>query len=152
MPLDNESRMTAAVVSDLNNAFSRVSIDTSTAATGEARIANRNDAHLGIKELAVLRLDFDMVAPPEAAELGEPLVEMYQGTLTSGDHLRLDQRTNHSGAAIRAAVGRVLATDPTAAASSQDAVLKEAKMRRMLQALDGAVADIQRRAAVNSRD
>jgi hypothetical protein len=31
-------------------------------------------------------------------------------------------------------------------------VLKEAKMRRMLQALDGAVADIQRRAAVNSRD
>lgn len=142
--------MTAAAIGDFNNALSR--LDVETARSGDARIARRNDAQMGIQEIEVLRLDLDMVAPPDAAELAEPLVEMYRGTLTSGDHLRLAQATYHDGPTLRSAVGRVLSIDTTAHAGSQDAVLKEAKMRRLLQALDGAVADIQRRAAMNVRD
>lgn len=141
--------MTAAALGDLNHALTRIPVDTATAP--EARIGARTEAHLGIKELGALRA-LDLVAPPEAADLAEPLVALYQGTPTSGDHLRLEQRTNHSGPAIRAAVARVLSADITAVAGNQDAVIKEAKMRRVLQALDGAVADIQRRAALNTRD
>ena len=140
--------MTAAALGDLNHALTRLPVD---AQVPEQRTGARTEAHLGIKELDALRA-LDLVAPPEAADLAEPLVALYQGTPTSGDHLRLEQRTNHSGPAIRAAVARVLSADITAVAGNQDAVIKEAKMRRVLQALDGAVADIQRRAALTTRD
>ncbi len=140
--------MTAAAIGDLNQALTRLPIETT---TPDARPGARTEAHLGIKELDALRA-LDMVAPPEAADLAEPLVELYRGTLTSGDHLRLEKRTNFSGPAIRAAVGRILTADVTAVAGGQDSVIKEAKMRRVLQALDGAVADIQRRAALSTRD
>jgi hypothetical protein len=140
--------MSAAVIGDLNHTFSRLNVEAS-----ESRVTKRTDAHLGIKELEALRrLDLDMVAPPEAADLAEPLVALYQGTPTSGDHLRLPQLTHLDAQSLRSAVGRVLAVDTTAIAGSQDAVLKEAKMRRVLKALDSAVADIQRRATIHSRE
>lgn len=109
----------------------------------------RNDAHMGIREIEVLRADLDMVSSAEATDLAQPLVEMYRGSITSGDHLRLPLLTNHDGPSLRAAVARVLETDTSAmAAGSREDVLKEAKMLRVLRALEGAVAQIQRQAAL----
>ena len=140
--------MTAAVLGDLNYALSHLPAEVT---INQPSVGSHTEAHLGIQELDALRA-LDLVAPPEAAELAEPLVELYRGTPTSGDHLRLEQRTHHTGPAIRAAVGRILVADTTAIAGTQDAVLKEAKMRRVLQALDAMVGDLHRRAALNVRD
>lgn len=107
----------------------------------EAR-QSRNDAQMGIQELKVLRLDVDMVAPPEAAELAEPLVQAYRGEISTGDQLRLPQMTRNDGPSMRAAVNRVLATDTQALSTDSSAVVKEERMLRVLRALDYAVDQI----------
>jgi hypothetical protein len=110
----------------------------------------RTDAEMGVRELEVLRLDLDMVAPPDAAELAEPLVDAFRGAPTSGDHLRLPQMTQLDGPGMRAAVGRVLAVDTAAAgAPDPDAAEKEARMREVLRALDSAAEHIQLRAGTS---
>lgn len=103
-------------------------------------------APVAVRELEVLRLDQDVVAPADAAELAEPLVEIFQGAPTSGDHLRLPQMSQLDGARMRAAVGRVLAVDTSApTAVAPEALEQEARMREVLRALDHAVEHIQRR-------
>jgi hypothetical protein len=101
-----------------------------------------NDAELGIQEVEALR-QVDVVAP---AELAEPLVKLFAGELTSGDHLRLPQMTTHDGPAIQSAISRVLEVDTASGGASKDAVVKEEKMRRVLVALQYATQEIQRQA------
>ncbi|MCK6545019.1 hypothetical protein L6R52_04070 [Myxococcota bacterium] len=139
--------MTAVPVRDFGFALQNVSVrsDASSLAT------RRAEAHLGIREIEVLRADLDMIAPPEAAELAEPLVALYQGQISSGDHLRLPQLTSHDGPAVRAAISRVLAVDTREAGGAQEDVIKEERMRRVLRALEGAVANIQRQANMSAR-
>ena len=100
--------------------------------------APQSAGRMHLDELEVLRLDVDMVAPPEAAQLAEPLVEHFQATPTSGDHLRLPQPARYTSGQLRGAVDRILSADSSGAARSPDAVVKEAKMRRVLSALQGA--------------
>src|SRR5262245_2621826 len=66
--------------------------------TAETR---KNDAQIGIREVEALR-QIDVVAPAELAELAEPLVKLFAGELTSGDHLRLPQLTSHDGTSLQA--------------------------------------------------
>lgn len=103
---------------------------------------------MAIDELEILRLDVDLIAPPEAAELGESLVDTFQAPPTSGDHLRLPQPPRSSAERLRGAVDRMLAVDTSGAARSQDAVVKEAKMRRVLNALRGANQHIARQSQI----
>lgn len=111
----------------------------------------RNDAQMGIKELEVLRLDADIVTPPEVADAAEPLVETFRGQITTGDHLRLPQLTALDGPAMRAAIGRILARDTRAAGGTDAELAAEGRMRRVLSALEDTVAQIQRRAAIQHR-
>jgi hypothetical protein len=139
--------MTAVPVRDFGFALQNASVrsDASNVA------ARRVEAHLGIREIEVLRADLDMIAPPEAAELAEPLVALYQGQISSGDHLRLPQLTTYDGPAVRAAISRVLSVDTREAGGPQEDVIKEERMRRVLRALEGAVANIQRQANLSAR-
>lgn len=117
-----------------------------------AQVRARSDAQLDVREIQALRLEADMVVGPEAATLAEPLVALYRGTLTSGDHLRLPQLTTHDGPSMRAAVGRVLAVNTRATGGGTSAdVIKEERMRRVLHALDELVGQIQRQASLTSR-
>ncbi len=136
--------MTAGAIRDYGLQRANVAFDTS-----DIR-PERNDAHLAIHELDVLRADLDLVAAPEAAQSLEPLIQLYRGGLTSGDHLRLPLMTSHDGPALRAAVSRVIGTD-NSAGGSRDDVMKEEKMRRVLRALDSAVSDIHRHANMSAR-
>lgn len=107
-------------------------------------------AQLGVAELQALRA-VDVVAPAEAAELAEPLVEVFGGRPTSGDHLRLPQPSQMDGPSMRAAVGRVLAVDPSAAPVADRAgAEKEARMREVLRALDQLADHIQLRAGTRT--
>ncbi len=109
----------------------------------------RADAEMGIRELEALRLDADLVIPADAAELAEPLVKAFAGELTSGDHLRLQQKTFLDGPSMRAAVQRVLDVEiRTAPGLDPDAIRAEARMHRVLGALSSAVEHINNRASV----
>jgi hypothetical protein len=144
--------MTAGV-RDLGMAMARLSLDTSDR-LGDAApplATRRADAHLAIQELQVLRADLDVVAPPEAAELAEPLVDLFRGQLTSGDHLRLPPPSQHDAAGIRAAMSRVLEVDAGAVVASRDAITKEARMRTLLRGIQTAVQNIQRNASLQAR-
>jgi len=111
--------------------------------------ARKNDAHYGIKEVQALRR-VDLVAPPEMADLAEPLVKMFSGEITSGDHLRLPQLTSHDGPAMNAAIGRILSVDTQSVGGDREAVVKEEKMRRVLQALQFATTQIQMRTTASN--
>ncbi len=111
-----------------------------------------NDAHYGIQEVQALRR-VDLIAPAELAELAEPLVKLFSGEITSGDHLRLPQLTSHDGPSMQAALARILAVDTrSVGASDRDVAVKEEKMRRVLTALQYATSEIQLRANTGSPD
>jgi hypothetical protein len=147
-PLENTSSMVRTATADNGMALAQLSLDTR--GTGLER-TRRNDAHIGIHEIDVLRADLDMVTPASESELAPSVAQMYRGTINAGDHLRLPLLTNHDGPSLRAAVGRVIDTDTSGAAGSREDVLKEAKMLRVLRALEGAVAHIQRHASMTAR-
>jgi hypothetical protein len=145
--------MTAAV-RDLGLAMARLSLDTEDrlpAPGASPGALKRTDAHLAIQELQVLRADLDLVAPPEAAALAEPLVELFRGQLTSGDHLRLPMPAQHDAAGIRGAMSRILEVDASALVASKEAITKEARMRTLLRGIQGAVDTIQRHANLQAR-
>lgn len=111
----------------------------------ESQPRTKNDAQMGIQELEVLR-DVDLVAPADATDAAE-LVRIYQDGSNSGDHLRLDQKTFFDGPSMRAAVHRVLSADTRNLPSAdQEAMLKEGRMLRVLEALDATIGMIQQRA------
>lgn len=140
-------RMSAVALREFNpNIIRQVGTD---AATADVRA--RNDAQLDIREIEALRLDLDTVAPPEAAALAEPLVDLFRGNMTSGDHLRLPQMTNFDGPTTRAAVTRVIKTPLSAAVASREDVAKEKKMHLVLRALDSVVNNIHGRANMTAR-
>lgn len=112
----------------------------------ESSARNHVDAALDIHEIEAMRLNVDDVVPPEMAEMAEPLVEKFQGALTSGDHLRLQKMTNHDWHAMRGAVNRVLNADLGPAVASREAIAKEKRMHLVLGALHGMVNNIHDRA------
>jgi hypothetical protein len=116
---------------------------------GEQISRSRNDAQLGIAELQVFRADVDLVAPPESAELAEPIVRQLFGTPSSGDDLRLRAPTAHDGPTMRAAVANVLAAGTSEGTQNMDG--RELKMLRTLQALESTVANIQRQSNMSLR-
>jgi hypothetical protein len=138
--------MTAVAVRDLHSAMSNLQME-----IGSQSSRARNDAQMGIKELQVLRLDVDMVTPPEVAEIAEPLVDAYRGSITTGDQLRLPKLTNLDGPSMRSAVNRVLSAKMTSIVGGAEALESEAKMRRVLGALEDTVAQIQRNAGIQHR-
>jgi hypothetical protein len=99
-------------------------------------------ARIEIDELKVLSLDGDLIAPPEAAGLAEHLVGQYRAAPTTGDHLRIPPPKNLTGPQIRASLTRVLCSEARGA-PTPEAAIAEAKMRRVLQALDIAHQMIQ---------
>lgn len=137
--------MSAALVGDLGARVGHFEVESFGLGDVDAR-RTRNDAQLGIRELEVLRLDVDMVAPPEAADLAGPLVESFRAVPSAGDHLRLPTMTNLDGPAMRAAVSRVLMAG---AEGTADARVN--KMLRTLQGLETTVANIQRQSALSVR-
>lgn len=106
----------------------------------------RHEAQVALKEIHLLR-DADVAVAPELADIAEPLVDRYQSRPTLGDQLRLPQKTSHDPASMRRSIRRVLATDTSAPGGSRDAVIAEAKMRRVFLALEYAAQMITRRAA-----
>lgn len=128
--------MSAVALRDLHDALSQFPTD----APGEP-VAFRADAELGIAELKALR-EVNYVASPELAQDSEFLVGLYRGDSDHADRLRLEQRTFLDGPTMRAAVGRVLDVE-VGAGGSPEQIAKEAKMRRLLGALDAAVGSIQ---------
>jgi len=109
-----------------------------------SRSSVRPGPQVSIDEIDVLRADLDVVLPPEALSLGGPRLD-FNAPTTSGDHLRLPQMSALDGPQMRAAIRRVLRVDRTAAAGSGEAVMKEARMHRLLRALDGTQRAIHRR-------
>ena len=138
--------MSAVVLRDIGQA-----LHAGNASIGDAspRRSRRAEAEVAIREIQVLRADVDLLLP-EAAEPSEHLVEAYRGAVTSGDHLRLPQMTSLDGLSMRAAITRVLAVDTSRTPGRASDVIKEEKMRRVLRALDAAVADIQRQSSSHS--
>ncbi len=137
----------SVAVRDAGAALARLSLDTSDRLGDRAPPSTRrSDAQLGIQELQVLRADVDMVVPPEAAALAEPLVDLFRGNLTSGDHLRLPLLTQHDAAGIKGAMARIIDADTTQVGGDREAIIKEERMRRVLRGLQGAVGTIQRQA------
>ena len=129
--------MSQMAVDNLHNALSNLQVE-----VGREAPRSRHDVQLGIKELEVLR-NVDLVAPPELAQSGEPLVEAFRGNITNGDHLRLPQLTHLPGDALRTSLRRVLSTDIDGPGGSPDARAAEAKMHRVLGAIEDALATIQ---------
>src|SRR5262245_11501078 len=117
--------MNAPAIRDFGHAL--VNVD----AKNQPATTRRADLEVGIREIEVLRR-VDMVAPAAAAERMDGLVEAFRGTITSGDNLRLEQRTSLDAASISTAIRRVLSVDTTRAAGNQDDVVKEERMRRVL--------------------
>jgi hypothetical protein len=110
------------------------------------RTTHRNhDAQIAIREIKLLRDDMDIAVAPELADVVEPLVDRYQSRPTVGDHLRLPQRTTHDGPQMRAAIRRFLSADFSAPGGSRQAVVAEAKMRRVFAALEYAAQMISRK-------
>jgi hypothetical protein len=128
--------MSAVALRSLHDALAQFPTET----TSE-KVAFRPDAELGIAELKALR-EVNYVASPELAQDSELLVGLYRGDTNGADALRLEQRTQLDGPSMRSAVGRILATEITPGGSPEQ-LEKEAKMRRLLGALDVAVGSIQ---------
>src|SRR5687768_8879958 len=89
---------------------------------------SRVDGNVSAREINILRNDVDLLAP-EAADIGEHLIDQYRGTVTSGDHLRLPQMSSLDAMSMKAAIGRVLSVDTSRTAASQNDVIKEERMR-----------------------
>lgn len=135
--------MSVAPIHDLALSFNRLPHELS---------APQSAGRMAIDELEILRLDVDLVAPPEAAQLAEPLIETFQATPSSGDHLRLPQPTRLAAGQLQGAMDRILKTPTSNAARSPDAVVKEARMRRVLAALQGATEHISRQSQIAITD
>jgi hypothetical protein len=99
------------------------------------------DAAPSLEELRALRLDTDIVAPADAELLREEIGSCFQEQPSSGDNLRLPQRTQFTGAQIRAALARVIDATPSAGAG-EVAQQKEDAMQRVLRAVESTVAQI----------
>ncbi|MCC7383659.1 MAG: hypothetical protein IT384_17595 [Deltaproteobacteria bacterium] len=140
--------MSAVAVRDVKPNFWQLGLESESAHSSAT--ARKNDAQVAIREIEVLRADNDLIVPPEVADIAEPLVKLFQGEITSGDHLRLPQMTAHDGPAMQAAISRVLGADTRAAGASRDDVVKEEKMRRVLKALQYAASNIQQKASTTS--
>lgn len=110
---------------DLSNLL-RSPLDPQVAAASPARIA--------VEEMQALSLDAEVIAP-EHSELAEHLVAQFRAPPMTGDHLRVPPPRNLTGQQISRSVVRMLAHEP-AGASSPEAAIAEAKMRRVLEALD----------------
>lgn len=147
MPLALTSDMSAVALNSTfdPNLMRNVSLDVQ-----HAEVRGYADASLDIAEIEALRLDVDSVAPPEAAELAEPLVARFQGALTSGDNLRLARVTDHDGPSMRAAVSRVIGTNLGPAVASREAIAKEKRMHMVLGALNSVVNNIHGRAMASN--
>lgn len=104
----------------------------------------RPGPQIAVDELAVLGADLDVVLPPEAVSIGAQRLN-FNAPTTSGDHLRLQQATALDAPQMRASLRRVLRTDLGAAAGSSEAVMKEARLHRLLRALDGTQRAIKQR-------
>jgi hypothetical protein len=104
----------------------------------------RSDAQPAIKELEALRLDADVASPADVSDLFGPLVALYKGEGSSGDHLRLPRMTNLDGPAIRGALQRVLAAPSGGGA-------EEKRMRDVLAALEKTVSEIHRKSTVATK-
>ena len=129
--------MSGMEVKNLQVALSNLELD-----VGQAQRRRQHEAHLGIKELEVLR-DVDFVAPAALAQVGEPLVESYRGNITNGDLLRLPPPTRLDGETLRASVRRVLGAPIDRPGGSPKARSAEAKMHRVLGAIDSALTTIE---------
>ncbi|MEQ9496899.1 MAG: hypothetical protein RIT81_08570 [Deltaproteobacteria bacterium] len=139
-----------SAVATLNNGFDANFIRNVSLDVEQTEVRGYADASLDIAEIEALRLDVDSVAPAEAADLLEQSVEKFQGSLTSGDHLRLAKVTDHDGPSMRAAVGRVVSTNLGPAVATRDAIAKEKRMHMVLSALDQVVGNIRGRAMMVS--
>ncbi len=95
-------------------------------------VAPQLRGQLAVDEVEALRLEVDVAGELPATGLAPSRFRMVP---TSGDHLRLPQRTRFTGPQMRGAVRRLLAVDATTATRSRDAVIKEARMRQVLEAL-----------------
>ena len=111
---------------------------------------NEIDAYAGIDELRALHENVDALAPPEAAEMAEPLVDLYRGEVNADDRLRLPLVTAHGARAVSGALVRLLSVDRSVPFPDRDAVTKEAKMIRLLNAYRSATAQIHGRSALAS--
>lgn len=138
--------MSSVALRNLHDALSMLPAETGRAGARNARA----DAQLGIKELEALR-NVDMVSP-EVGQVAEPLVQMYQGQITTGDALRLEQRTRFDGPSVRAAIGRFLSVDRTRAGGSPEQLQKEARLHQVLKGLDLAVTHIRQQALIARAD
>ena len=101
------------------------------------------DEQVAIGEIQALRLDIDLTTGVDAASFVEPLRQSFRGS-TAGDHLRLPQLTSLTGHEIRASVDRIVAIDTSAGAATEEAAVKEERMRRVLAALQRAGDHIDR--------
>lgn len=137
--------MSAVALRDLHNALDRLPVESLPSSGVPAK-----DAQLGLREIEALR-QVDLVTPPEIAQVAEPLVDLYRGKIENGDALRLEQPARLDGASMRAAVARVLAVDPQSIRGTPAQLDKLGQMLRVLDALDSAVAGIQRQAAMARR-
>ena len=106
------------------------------------------DAQLVMGELEAVELHADIVAPPEMDVLAGTFAEKLQGVGSSGDHMRLPRLTYFDGPQLRASIDRMARVDTTTAVASKDAVVKEARMLRVLRALQEAGDHIRRQSSL----
>jgi len=107
------------------------------------------DAQLLVGELEAVELHADVLAPADMDVLAGTLAEKLQGFGTSGDHLRLPRASYFDGPQIRGAIARVANVDTTTAVASEDVVVREARMLRVLRALQSASDHIQRQSSLD---
>lgn len=92
------------------------------------------DHQPAVQELDALRLELDLEMP-EPDQLTGPLARSLGASSSSGDHLRIAEPPEYAGHEMSAALARILNADVSHGVASSDAVVKEAKMRRVLEAL-----------------
>lgn len=98
------------------------------------------DASASIRELRALKVDVDLGNIIDAPALNH-LSRLFSGAGTSGDHMRLPLLTQHTGPEMRESVRRILEVGARSTGSEQ-AAIKEERMRRVLGALDKMVDNI----------
>lgn len=94
------------------------------------------EAHLTVGEAQALQADLDLLTPEADALIG-PVAARLTAEPPSYDRLRLPPRAPHDVRQLEGARDRLLSADTSVPSSSRDAVLKEAKLHRLLQALRG---------------
>lgn len=116
-------------------------------------LRERAELQPAIDELRALRLENDLAEPLVADGLFGPLVDLYRGLGSAGDHLRLPVAANYDAPTLSAAVGRILRAPAgdTALASPLE-LSREEGMRRVLRALDTTVREIRQRAAAAAKE